>query len=390
MRRFVFSVYCLSLSAVFLLTSCVRDTYLDVGEDPTVVVECILTDKDTQELYLNFTKGASKAEAEALTEAVAVLIDLTDSERERTIGQFVRQEGELWTLDYQAVSGHHYRLEIQVPGYDLIWAEDTMPRRIDVREQTFEDTEWLRAIQPDRHLDIPDEYVYYFEGTYYEFGEDFSNPLWIYGIDADMSEPEPGVYVDPRNLKEGPIAAEIYTDLPTADNFNVSEKFYSPELETVYTYTEVEGTKPNGVDVIYPDLIGSMMHDRFIRINGGKAGDRFLLNCNFVQWYGWLRGKDVDYRSPKYGSRYMMFMSVSDIYDQYLKTAYLVTEVKQSSDMSAIYLRDNLPTNIHGGIGVFGGKIESFKSCYVRPTYVTIEEYPEYGIDKETHKYIKD
>ena len=83
-------------------------------------------------------------------------------------------------------------------------------------------------------------------------------------------------------------------------------------------------------------------------------------------------------------------MSVSDIYDQYLKTAYLVIEVKQSSDMSAIYLRDNLPTNIHGGIGVFGGMVEWFEECYVMPTYVYPDEYAEYGIDKETHKYIKD
>ena len=353
-----------------------------------MVVECIMSNDTIQKLYLCFTKGASREEAEPLTDAVATLIDLTES---NTVGQFVKgEEKNLWTLDYTAREEHHYRLEVQVPGYDLIWAEDTMPRRIDVREQTFEDTEWIRATQPDRFLDIPDEYAYYFEGTYYEFGEDFSGPLWIYGIDADMSDPEPGVYADRSYLYEGPIAKEIYTDLSTVDNFNVSEKFYLPELETTYAYTEV-GYKPYGVDVIYPDLIGSMMHDRFIRINGGKAGDRFLLNCNFVQWWSWLPGKDyVPYQVPRYGSRYMKFMSVSDIYDQYLKTAYLVTEVKQSSDMSAIYLRDNLPTNIHGGIGVFGGMVEWFEECYVMTTYVYPDEYAEYGIDPETHEYIKD
>lgn len=381
----------LILFVIFLIgsccyVSCVREVILDAGENPQVVVECILSTDDVQELYLNFTKGASKVEAEPLTEAVAVLIDQTDSVR--TIGQFVRQDDDRWTLDYSCGPGHHYRLEVQVPGYDMIWAEDTMPRRIDVREQTFEATEWIRATQPDRFLDIPDEYAYYFEGTYYEFGEDFSGPLWIYGIDADMSEPEPGVYADRSYLYEGPIAKEIYTDLSTVDNFNVSEKFYLPELETTYAYTEV-GYKPYGVDVIYPDLIGSMMHDRFIRINGGKAGDRFLLNCNFVQWWTWLYGKDY-YQVPKYGSRYMKFMSVSDIYDQYLKTALIMEEMQNSSDMSAIYLRDNLPTNIHGGIGVFGGMVEWFEECYVMKTYVYPDEYAEYGIDKETHKYIED
>ena len=44
------------------LTSCVRDVILDAGENPQVVVECILTNSDVQELRLNFTKGASQNE----------------------------------------------------------------------------------------------------------------------------------------------------------------------------------------------------------------------------------------------------------------------------------------------------------------------------------------
>lgn len=83
-------------------------------------------------------------------------------------------------------------------------------------------------------------------------------------------------------------------------------------------------------------------------------------------------------------------MSVSEVYDQYLKTALIMEEMQNSSDMSAIYLRDNLPSNIHGGIGVFGGKYEWYKNCFVATTYVSADEYPKYGIDKETHKYIED
>ena len=91
----------LAVLALAFLTSCVRDVILDAGERPQVVVECILTNDETQELRLNFTKGASKDEAEPLTDAVATLIDLTES---RTVGQFTKsgEEG-LWTLDYSAV-----------------------------------------------------------------------------------------------------------------------------------------------------------------------------------------------------------------------------------------------------------------------------------------------
>ena len=37
-----------------------------------------------------------------------------------------------------------------------------------------------------------------------------------------------------------------------------------------------------------------------------------------------------------------------------------------------------------------GGKYEWYKNCYVALTYVSADEYPKYGIDKETHEYIED
>ena len=74
MKRFLILIATLALAC---LTSCVRDVSLDAGESPQVIVDCILSNDDVQELYLCFTKGASRQEAEPLTEAVATLIDLT-------------------------------------------------------------------------------------------------------------------------------------------------------------------------------------------------------------------------------------------------------------------------------------------------------------------------
>ena len=74
-------------------------------------------------------------EEDPLTEAVATLIDLTES---KTVGQFVKgEEKNLWTLDYAAIPKHHYRLEVQVPGHDLIYAEDTMPDSLYVYSYTW-------------------------------------------------------------------------------------------------------------------------------------------------------------------------------------------------------------------------------------------------------------
>ena len=109
------------------LTGCVRDVVLDAGERPKVVVECVLTDSSPQELWLSFTKGASLAEAPELTEASARLIDLTNN---YPAGEFRHRNDGIWVLDYAAEPEHNYRLEVEVPGYELVWAEQTMPERV--------------------------------------------------------------------------------------------------------------------------------------------------------------------------------------------------------------------------------------------------------------------
>ena len=104
------------------LSSCIRDVIMDAKERPQVVVVCVLSDDHVQTLQLSFTKGASLAEAPALTEAVAMLYDGT-----KAVGEFMRGSDGIWRLEYAAVPGHTYRLEVQVPGYDMIYAEQMMP-----------------------------------------------------------------------------------------------------------------------------------------------------------------------------------------------------------------------------------------------------------------------
>ena len=105
-------------------SSCVKDIYLDAGEKPKVVVECVLTEDPVQELYLSYTKGVSQKEAEPLLEAEARLIDLETDE----YSDLFSYDGEgKWTLEYAAIPGHTYRLEVKFPNRDLIMAETNMP-----------------------------------------------------------------------------------------------------------------------------------------------------------------------------------------------------------------------------------------------------------------------
>lgn len=384
MKRFGILSFCLPILWIFPLSSCVRDVIMDADEKPTVVVDCILSDGDTQELRLNFTKGASKTVSDTLTDAVATLIDLTES---KIVGVFSRKDGELWTLEYSAVPEHSYRLEVQVPGYDLIYAEDTMPRKIGIHGQTFKLSEIIdedyRKMHPELFAGLPDEYPNCFHGTCYRFEEDFSGPLWIFGVDYDI-ETLYEYFWSMRSVYiiEDPIASEIYTDLPNVDDFNITGNTYIPHLIPYDVSITNSGPFPIvGVLTVYPNLKGCMKHDRFLRLEGVKKSDEpFLVDCTFkifLDKYGLEQGPQ----------RIMVFMQVSDNYDAYLKTSYKMIEIQKLSDMSTIYLRNNVPSNVHGGIGILGCKIEHIKRHEHFYSRIPVEEYYKFGIN-ENHQFI--
>ena len=119
----------LLLALLMVLQSCVKDIYLDAGEKPKVVVECVLSEDPVQELYLSYTKGVSQKEADPLLEAEVCLIDLDQYQFSL---DFTNVGEGKWILDYSAIPGHSYRLEIKVPGRDLITAETKMPEDFEV------------------------------------------------------------------------------------------------------------------------------------------------------------------------------------------------------------------------------------------------------------------
>ena len=97
--------------------------------DRQVVVECILSEAPQQTLLLSLTNGVSGIGPDALEGAVAALVDLTAGE---LAGYFVLGENGVWVLDYAALPEHSYRLEIDVPGYGSVRAEDTLPPAVNV------------------------------------------------------------------------------------------------------------------------------------------------------------------------------------------------------------------------------------------------------------------
>ncbi len=363
----------LSWLLVATLPSCVRDVTMDAHEKPQVVVACILTDKAEQTLQLSFTKGASLAEAPALTEASVALLD-----DDGLVGHFQRKQGSEWTLAYRAIPKKHYRLEIEVPGYDLITAEQTMP---DVPKMCafgffphIEDLYYQGLHFPTWDFEpfVPnaEEFESLPLGLKCYYMLDITDPTWIFAMNYD---PKTGRHV---------IAEEICTECPFVDTYNVTDKSYVAPERTDIPNPYVKGSH---ISKLAPLLEGKPLHDRFLhflpRNLSSYNGWWFMIagsmqgkyNCkDFYQYYY----KDIGLAKPLLPDEgYIEVTTVSKDLDEYLQVAYYKQQLQESSDLTTIFLRDNSFTNIHGGLGIFGAK------CSRKYQWSSEYEYVDDGIE---------
>ena len=313
--------------------SCIRDTSLDAGEEPFVVVECVLANSPVQTLRLCFTKGASLEQKE-LTEADAKLFDVT---AETEAGTFRPSGGGIWTLPYEPIPGHAYRLSVQVPGYEPVTAEQTMPE-IDVKAVLY--------------------FPIYGSQDLYEY---HSFPLIVYEM---ASLPEyTWIYAMSWDERSGSrrIADNLCTDFPYVDNFNLTGEVYAPQVDTVF-----ELGLENHYALYWP-LTGANIHRKYLRVPHPERVEKTWMIVS-----GDLEGEfPYDYttsplqliedglvKDPKDGQGYIVFVAVSEDYDTYLTDAIRVQSLQESSDMSSLYMRENIHSNIQGGLGLFGAKNE--------------------------------
>ena len=379
MDRIKFTVVMLT-ALMLALSSCVRDVIMDAEERPTVVVECILTNSAMQELHLNFTKGASKAEAEPLTEAAATLIDLTSG---MTVGEFDKASGDLWTLDYSPVSNHQYRLEVQVPGYDLIYAEDTMPESLNVYSFTWTEN-ILHSWGPPAPSFRNNSFC---AGTIFSF-ESLPKYTLIYGMNYNTK------------TDRHEIADEIFTNLPVVDNFNITSDVCFPEI---VKWEEDLYVSCDAVKSLYADLKGVPKHKQYLLLNKEELSDHlfqfmdqeayggydFMVFGSFTgDWYWRHSSMQQDFGKPLPTEGYLMFESLSDNYLAYIRDAIHFMQLKESTDMTTIYLRDNIYTNVVGGRGIFAATFKQVQQCAnTFRTGILEESFSAYGIIADEEGY---
>ena len=306
-----------------LCTGCIREVVMDAEDAPKVVVDCVLSEAPVQTLYLVYTKGASRPEAPALEEAAAVLTDLTEN---REAGRFSRAADGSWQLAYAAIPTHRYRLDVTVPGHEPVWAEQTMPPAPDMRVR------WEGEWGKDSTNLYKDDYGYVFTVS------SLKDPVWFYGVGYPSKE-----------SGEEPTAL-LATDFPGVDPFNETEMVYVPYTEQEFWYSDWLRFST------YPDLNGKPMHKRYLRFPARETLQEtdFLVSGSLQST---ISDKRDIVRAQKRLAR-LYYFSASEDYDRFLRESYHLLESKTSDNLTDIFLRTNVFSNIQGAIGLFGAKNE--------------------------------
>ena len=318
------------------VAGCVQDVILDARDEPEVVVDCILTDEPVQILYLVYTKGASRETAPELPEAKAILTDLTEG---REVGRFQRTADGSWELAYAAIPTHSYRLEVSVPDHEPIWAEQTMPDApgIKVGWHSWNLGDWSipRAQWPPKDIDNNVGYTFQLNRPH--------DPVWFYGVNY------------PAMDSAGEQAEFLSTDSNLVDPFNEDAGWAFVE-EGNGTYLWGSEKSSAFRTTWYPALQDMPRHKRYLRfpVMEYTPDTPFYVSGSF-------RGYISDYKDFIHADvrpAELHYFSASSDYDLFLKDCYHLIDLKTSTDMADIFVRDNVYSNIHGAIGLFGAKIE--------------------------------
>ena len=330
---------------LFSLASCSKEVTLDTGEEG-VVVECILSCDSIQHLNLAFTHPKSqKSGTQVISEAQVTLFDET---AKSSAGSFQFSSDNGWILPYSAIPQHSYRLDIDVPGHNHISAKQTMPKQVKVSGFV-----WSGLSS-------------YGVATNYEFGElnhywgtvffvnDLPERTWISAISYNEAQ---GTYS---------IVDEICSDYPYIDNFNVTGNTYEPitvELDTLGHHLSY---------LVCDFLAGQPLHKKYLRTNMSQSHKDEWNYYGFFFSGSFYEQNNPNVEQPLGSKGGILFTTASEDYDLYLQESIYYQQLQESTDMSSIYVRDNVFSNIEGGVGIFGAKTQCLEKwimkdlCYLQ------------------------
>lgn len=281
-----------ALFMLMALTACTEELEFSSSFEKKVTVNCLLGDSDVQTMTLTWNTVKGVFKYEYVEDADAMLF-LDGKE----VGRFSYEGKGIWSIEHHPVAGGTYRLEISVPGEKLINATTTMPAKADVKRKRF---------------DYKSETVKYFTE------ESRNGVFWVFVMKRnplEMIDPDK----EPEILDSDILATVIGTDHRSVDNFNVSDQKIFTDFGT-------------------PGI--SLEHPAYLRISEPEDQAPYP--------YEFFIESELDNST-------VVFRTVSDEYDKYLKTSLLKAMAYESEDDITSYFEENrIYSNIRNGIGIFG------------------------------------
>lgn len=334
----------LLICLVALSSSCIKSVVLDAEAEPKIVVECILDNaKSEQTLHIGYTKGKLEDNYDTLTEVHAILIDKTSDNR---IGTFRYDRDCEWTLDYIPEEGHLYRLEISIPGHPEIWSECQMPIPVSFFEiqgssftPIFSSTTNPGKNDIDRSLnpsDLPKR-LEYTNGICYKYTP-FPCQISLSMFSASSLEGE-RIFID-----------RLTSDAASSFDTNILEQRYDANDKN-YAHMPVRTDFSDRIWLAlpYPSTVGRHYYKGNVVFDGNTDdgdGNYFVVTPD-ISCLNDINGQ---------WNQYLMIECLSDNLLDYNQMIEQIVKKKESTDYTTIFLRDNLPSNINGGIGIFSGK----------------------------------
>ena len=329
---------------VCLSLSCVETIALNTDGGRELVVNCILKEGEEQTLELFWTGGLSDDGYDVVKDAEIVL--LCDYE---PVAEFIMDESGVWKDRHTPKCGGHYRLDIKV-GDREITADTIFPEDISV--DTYGRWRWA---DKEQNLD----YTFYsYELRIYD---EFMAPH--YGRECLSAS---HLWIFPRDLGWGAeYQRYIATSHQCADDFNAAP----------LSVRDLPCFSPDSISALpkwlrsevawIPEMLGDLqMHERFVRIDiparyhNGKTQEELTDTPIYTdKSFALVRPIPVSesmywkYSGPYEAIMYDVYI-LSEEADKYYKDVYRRHLNKDNFVFE--YDTENVYTNIHGGIGVFG------------------------------------
>jgi len=339
----------LSISAVvlFLALSCIRPA--DFETDITaVVVNCILCyPYDVQELTLSYSVPNGKKTNEPINQATISLFDQTAGE---LAGFFVPIGDGKWQSQISVQPAHEYKLDIDIDGKEHISSITTVPESQTIQYFQNGEVTWTDDF-------VKNSLIHEKVSTEYDFSA-IGNSIWMYILNYDVSA---GKHV---------ISDRIATSNRHVDEFNRSGEALTLDEEwKVHAYKHngayynkfLHFVQRDGLEMSKTTLIAGDMSEPFYSSFDSSPTNQSGQSPSAC--FGEPSTMPVD----KMG--YVVLVSVSDDYDIYLKDIILRKMKEEGHDVTVLYDKEHIFTNINGGVGIFGAKLTYYLPWEDRLSY---------------------